>query len=312
MRRRDLYLYEVIDIVGPGSVRVHGAPVEGPGAGHAGDGQAPGLVLHLRVRRRAVGRRSINIWDVGTEGWTGWAQERRPPEPEAAQGVLLAIGGTRPYKWRTGGFDRLCGGVPGSPNTAEIVARGVKGTLFVNEILSVRAGYRARVPGRGGRGAGAADARVRPRADRHLRGDVDNPHEVVMVWATDIPAQMKWHANRDTTRGLSTEGEADDRIVAWERGRREYTIGGATHIMTPLPRTVYGPDDWEDATTASSGSATVKAGERLAAARSSTRSRAAGEGGARTRCSDRAAAHACATSPRSIGGCRRPRGQTKE
>ena len=24
-------------------------------------------------------------------------------------------------------------------------------------------------------------------------------------------------------------------------------IGGATHIMTPLPKTVYGPDDWEDA-----------------------------------------------------------------
>jgi len=23
--------------------------------------------------------------------------------------------------------------------------------------------------------------------------------------------------------------------------------GGDTHLMTPLPRTVYGPDDWEDA-----------------------------------------------------------------
>ena len=23
--------------------------------------------------------------------------------------------------------------------------------------------------------------------------------------------------------------------------------GGDSHIMTPLPRTVYGPEDWEDA-----------------------------------------------------------------
>ena len=29
--------------------------------------------------------------------------------------------------------------------------------------------------------------------------------------------------------------------------RPEFVTGGDTHIMTPLPRTVYGPDDWEDA-----------------------------------------------------------------
>jgi hypothetical protein len=69
-----------------------------------------------------------------------------------------------------------------------------------------------------------------------------------MVWATDIASQHRLRVNRDTTRGLSTEGEADDRIVAWELRSAEYTVGVATHIMTPLPRTVYGPDDWEDAT----------------------------------------------------------------
>ena len=68
-----------------------------------------------------------------------------------------------------------------------------------------------------------------------------------MVWATDIPSRTTWLANRDVTRGLSTEGTADKRIVAWERRSAEYTIAGASHIMTPLPRTVYGPDDWEDA-----------------------------------------------------------------
>ena len=74
-----------------------------------------------------------------------------------------------------------------------------------------------------------------------------NQHEVVMVWATDIPSNVKWHQNRDTTRGLCDEGEADERIVAWEQVSAQYVTGGDTNIMTPLPRTVYGPDDWEDA-----------------------------------------------------------------
>jgi hypothetical protein len=75
-----------------------------------------------------------------------------------------------------------------------------------------------------------------------------NQHEVVMVWATDIPAQVRWRQSRDTTRGLCDEGEADDRIVAWEKLSAQFVTGGDSHVMTPLPRTVYGPDDWEDAT----------------------------------------------------------------
>jgi hypothetical protein len=75
----------------------------------------------------------------------------------------------------------------------------------------------------------------------------DNPHEVVMVWATSIPSRMEWLMNRDTTRGLCDEGTVDDRITAWEAKSAQYTLGGASHIMTPLPKTVYGPDDWEDA-----------------------------------------------------------------
>lgn len=69
-----------------------------------------------------------------------------------------------------------------------------------------------------------------------------------MVWATDIASHVTLRQNRDTTRGLCDEGSADDRIAAWEQRSAEYVTGGDTHLMTPLPRTVYGPDDWEDAT----------------------------------------------------------------
>src|SRR4030095_2772346 len=76
---------------------------------------------------------------------------------------------------------------------------------------------------------------------------MSNQHEVVMGWATDIPSQVRLRANRDTPRGRPAEGEDAQRIVDWERRSAEFVTGGDTHIMTPLPRTVYGPPDWEDA-----------------------------------------------------------------
>jgi hypothetical protein len=68
-----------------------------------------------------------------------------------------------------------------------------------------------------------------------------------MVWATDIPSHVRLHQNLDTTQGLCDEGEADERLVEWEQKASNYVNGGDQQIMTPLPRTVYGPPDWEDA-----------------------------------------------------------------
>jgi len=149
-------------------------------------------------------------------------------------------------KWRSGGFDRLCAGVPGSPSTEEIQKKGIRGTLFLNEILTVRPGtpvefleavVAERVPlmeAYGHRATGLYEV-------------TSNQHEVVMLWASDLPSQIRLRRNRDATRGLSDEGEIDERIISWERRSAEYVTGGDSHLMTPLPRTVYGPEDWEDA-----------------------------------------------------------------
>ena len=69
-----------------------------------------------------------------------------------------------------------------------------------------------------------------------------------MVWATDIPANVRWHQNRDTTAGCATRARSTTASSTGNARSAEYVTGGDTHIMTPLPRTVYGPDDWEDAT----------------------------------------------------------------
>ena len=76
---------------------------------------------------------------------------------------------------------------------------------------------------------------------------VNNLQEVVMIWATSIAAQKRLRQNRDTARGLTDEGESDERLVAWERSMAGEVISGDAHVMTPLPKTVYGPEDWEEA-----------------------------------------------------------------
>lgn len=74
-------------------------------------------------------------------------------------------------------------------------------------------------------------------------------HEVVVLWATSIAAQASLRRSRDAARGLC-DGKGDERLVAWERTSAGFVTGGDTHLMTPMPGTVYGPDDWDEATLA--------------------------------------------------------------
>ena len=244
MACRDLYLYEVIDIVGQGQYEYMEHLWKDPVQDMP---EMDKLQGSFYVCAFGGGRwpQVVNIWDVGEEGWEGWAKnvDRLNLKRRTA---FYGEWWDQAAQWRTGGFDRLCGGVPGSPTTPELAARGVKGTLFVNEILQVRAGSALEFL------AAVVDERVPlMREYGHevtgLYEVLANQHEVVMVWATDIPSQVRLRQNRDAARGLDDEGEGDDRLVAWERTAAEFVTGGDTHVMTPLPRTVYGPPDWEDA-----------------------------------------------------------------
>jgi hypothetical protein len=185
-------------------------------------------------------------WDIGSLGWKGWASNVDRMNLKRRK-AFYGDWWDEAANWRSGGYDRLCAGVPGSPSTPEIEAAGIKGTLFVNEILTVRPGAALDFL------ALVADERAPlMREYGHeptgLYEVLSNQHEVVMVWATDVASQMRLRANRDAARGLYDDGEPDERLVDWERRSAEFVTGGDTHIMTPLPRTVYGPDDWEDAT----------------------------------------------------------------
>ena len=149
-------------------------------------------------------------------------------------------------QWRTGGVDRLCGGVPGSPSTEELADRGVRGTLFVHQLVTVRPGAVLDHLGR------VIDEQVplwreydhEPTGVYEVLG---NHHEAIVVWATSISGQARLRAARDAALGFETGVEADPRLLAWERRAAEVVTGGETQLMTPQPGTVYGPDDWEEA-----------------------------------------------------------------
>lgn len=245
MTTRNLYLHEVVDIVGQGQYDYMEHLWQDPVLRMP---EMFGLQGSFYVCAAGGGRwpQVINIWDIGSHGWKGWAanvDRMNLKRRKAFYGDWWDKAAT----WRTGGFDRLCGGVPGSPSTPEIIDAGITGTIFVHEVLTVRPGSALEFL------AAAVDQRKPLMAEYGHRATglyevMSNQHEVVMVWATDIASHVRLRRCRDTTRGLCDEGESDDRIVEWERLSARYVTGGDTHLMTPLPRTVYGPDDWEDAT----------------------------------------------------------------
>ena len=244
MTARNLYLHETVDVVGQGQYAYMEHLWKDPVL------RMPdmfGLQGSFYVCAAGGGRwpQVINIWDIGSKGWAGWASNVDRMNLKRRK-AFYGDWWDEAAQWRTGGFDRLCGGVPGSPSTEEIAAAGTKGTLFLHEVLTVRPGSALEFL------AAVAEERVPMMRDHGheatgLYEVMSNQHEVVMVWATSVEAQVRFRADRDTTRGLCDEGAADDRIVAWDRRSAEFVTGGDSHVMTPLPRTVYGPDDWEDA-----------------------------------------------------------------
>ena len=211
MSNRDLYLYEVIDIVGQGQYAYMEHLWQDPVLRMP---EMFGLQGSFYICAAGGGRwpQVINVWDVGSLGWGGWARNVDRKRRKAFYGDWW----DEAAKWRSGGFDRLCAGVPGSPSTEEIQKKGIRGTLFLNEILTVRPGtpvefleavVAERVPlmeAYGHRATGLYEV-------------TSNQHEVVMLWASDLPSQIRLRRNRDATRGLSDEGEIDERIISWER-----------------------------------------------------------------------------------------------
>ena len=241
---RSVFVHETIDIVGQGQYDYMEMVNREP-AQHMPD--MTSLQGTFYVLGFGGGRwpQVINIWDCGEDGWDGWGRNLDRLNLKRRK-AFYGDWWDEAAQWRTGGFDRVCAGIAESPTTKQIRDRGIKGTLFVNEVLTVHSGSQLEYLNH----VVAERCDVMTDHGIHATGlweVVNNTHEVVMVWATTVDNWVQFQKNRDTTKGLDDSGTVDERIIKWEKTAASYIIGGDTHIMTPLPGTVYGPDDWEEA-----------------------------------------------------------------
>jgi hypothetical protein len=135
---RNLYLYEVVDVVGQGQYAYMEHLWQDPVLRMP---EMFGLQGSFYVCAAAGGRwpQVINIWDVGAKGWLGWASNVDRMNLKRRK-AFYGDWWDQAAVWGSGGFERQWEGVPGRPTTEEIAARGVSSKLCINEILTVRPG----------------------------------------------------------------------------------------------------------------------------------------------------------------------------
>lgn len=135
MANTNLYLHEIIHIVGTGSEAYKR---------HTGERRPTGPAGRLVGTWQQSGStgawpRVINLWEM--RGWDGWAEILDYQyAPRAGQPPGLRKWWTEATKYRSGGFDRILDPAPWSPTCDELVARNVRGRAFIQEIATCAAG----------------------------------------------------------------------------------------------------------------------------------------------------------------------------
>jgi hypothetical protein len=235
---RDLFLHEVIDIVGQSQwdYMEHTK-------GQSGHEKVGFELLGTWYTMGITGRwpQVINIWEI-PGGWDGWYGKVDRLGMKRMSNQSLERWWSVAFGYRTGGFDRLLGAAEGCPTMASLARDGVRGSLFVHELTEVRPGA-------------ALDYLDAVRTERapllaeyghHLVGLWEvmfNDYEVCTVWATEPEHHVRLARARDVARGVARGTDGDGRIEAWHRQAREWATRWREELMTPAPGTLCGPDE---------------------------------------------------------------------
>ena len=136
MTDRDLFLHEIIDIVGQHqwSYMEH---VKAQSGHEKVDFELLGTWYTMGITGRWP--QVVNIWEV-PGGWDGWYGKVDRLGMKRMSNRPLEGWWETAFGYRTGGFDRLLGAAPGSPNVDSLAADAVSGSLFVHELTEVRPG----------------------------------------------------------------------------------------------------------------------------------------------------------------------------
>jgi hypothetical protein len=238
---RPLYLHEVIDIVGLGAWPYMEHTVQA-----SGDEKVNFALQGTWYTMGITGRWSqvINLWDV-PGGWDGWATAVDRLNLKRTENKALEGWWQEAFNHRSGGFDRLLLGAPGCPTTDELVAGGVRGSLFVHEITEVRPGAQLDYL------AAVREVRVPLLAEygHAITGLYEvamNDTEVVTVWATDVESHVRLQRAISVTGGREPAAAgvtADPRLAEWATTARTHAVRWREELMTPHPAIPIGPGE---------------------------------------------------------------------
>jgi hypothetical protein len=223
---RDLFLHEYVDIVGEGAMRYmeHTAGFDTDGAA----GRSLELLGTFYVMG-STGRwpQVVNIWEC-IEGRTGWRRLMESTNLSRTKNPALNEWWRTALEVRSGGFDRLLGGVPGCPTIGGLRRDGVTGSVFVHELSECR--------------PGAAPEYLDAVRDvwQPVMGDYGHAlvglyevlmtdTEVMTVWATDPEGHE--------ALGRAIDAGTDERISRWRAQSTRYLTRWREELMTPYPGT---------------------------------------------------------------------------
>jgi hypothetical protein len=233
MPERNLYLHELIDIVGEGAMRYMEHTVGFNAEGAADRGLE---LVGTWYTMGSTGRwpQVVNLWE-SVDGWSGWRRLMEATNLRRTQNPELVEWWQEALKTRTGGFDRLCGAAPGCPSLAELRGNGVTGSVFVHELSEVRPGA-------------ALDYLAAVRESR-LPLLADYGHELVGLYEvlmTDVEVLTIWATDPGGHEALMRVADdgSDERVAKWhDQARAAGRTRWREELMTPHPDTLLSRGD---------------------------------------------------------------------
>jgi hypothetical protein len=216
-----LYQHETIDVV-PGKLDEYVAALERLWLPVAQKRNLRLLGFWQTIGSTGRWPEAIAIWEI--DDWTHFAKLRESQYEDAHRDKGLAEWIAKAWQWRSGGFDRILLPGPGCPTLKELLAKNVRGRIFLHEIVQC-------VPGKVPEYVASVIKDYYPIAERRGLQPVGTYRvamrnaEAVNVWAV-----KDWQA----WAHLQESQPRDAEFQRWMREQMSLRTDWESKLMTPV------------------------------------------------------------------------------
>ena len=220
---RHVYMHEIVRIIGAGA-HAYMEMTKEWATTRAGRGGNRLVGTWASVGATGNWPEVVNLWELTLEDWYGMLDRsyiHRESNPHLAEWWSRAL------QYRSGGTDRMLVPAPWSPSLDDLLGRGVRGVLFLQELSTVRAGTAADY-------LAMMEREWLPVLIR-LGLEVVGAFEGLM---TDTEAVVLWAVrDLDAYRAYLEHRLADPGFAAWRQRAREFVTGWRETIWHPAAGT---------------------------------------------------------------------------